>query len=88
MASNLSMAMSEVTKLCNLLLIILRSVSVQQSFSAVKMVCTYLCSTQIQERLTRLLLMTFEKNILQDLGKGQTPLTEKIFSLKELVMWK
>ncbi|KDR18839.1 zinc finger MYM-type protein 1-like [Zootermopsis nevadensis] len=66
--SNLNTALPEVTKLSALLLTIpTTSASVEGSFSALKRVNTYLHSTQTQERLTKLSLMTIEKRILQDL---------------------
>jgi hypothetical protein len=57
--SNLSMILPEVTELFFLLLtILITSVLLKLSFSALKRVCTYIWSTQTQERLTNLSLMT------------------------------
>lgn len=67
MASNLSPALSEVTKLCAFLLAIpVTSMSVKKPFSALRKVHTYLRRTQTQQRFTPLSLLTDELNVLQD----------------------
>lgn len=66
--TGLFVALPEVTKLCSLILSIpITSASPERSFSALKRIKSYACSTQKEQRLTGLSLLSIEKNLLRKL---------------------
>ncbi|XP_065224105.1 zinc finger MYM-type protein 1-like [Planococcus citri] len=68
MSSGLSVALSEVVKLCNLIITIpVTSASTERSFSALKRIKTALRSTQGEERLSGLTVLSIEKKLLRQL---------------------
>lgn len=70
--NDLEHAYSEVTKLCQLVLTIpASSASVERTFSALKRIKTYVRNSTGQERLSKLALLSIEKELLSELNLNE-----------------